>query len=466
MKDSNYNKTVLVNGHNHHSDKKQVDKSIFDKTLQQICEKNSTLSPLLCYKDAKEQLKGKIDRKNIPMLSSYCSLIYRSQRLKIPLQPKNTDEFEEIIKEAKNHQRFAFDDGGNIFYRGVWRGTSGNNLAFVSERTLQEVSKRQEVTLLMDGTFKAVPKNMGFIQLYIINVIIRGRCFPLAYILMERKDFNSYMVVFDELKKLLPSMNVVECMSDFEAATRKAILLQFPRARLSGCYFHYVQAIMKACKRFGLMKYADADKFKLAVNKIAALALLPNEYIKKGFDCISERFTNSVRWNRFKEYWLSQWQKANISVYRLKHRTNNFSETLNRTINKLNGSKHPHIWKLILNLQSLDMLKSDELEQVVLGLMSNRKKKETIRLNEKIKRATELFDETRDLEQFLDNVTFNDDLSNIYNLRESVHDDLDEYDEIIPNDYNEQTEFRKKHQRKAVKRKASSTICNSKKKKK
>lgn len=58
---------------------------------------------------------------------------------------------------------------------------------------------------------------------------------------MERKDFHSYVKVFRELKKLIPSMNVINCMSDYESATRKAIKDQFPNSKISGCYFHYVQ---------------------------------------------------------------------------------------------------------------------------------------------------------------------------------------------------------------------------------
>lgn len=77
-------------------------------------------------------------------------------------------------------------------------------------------------------------------------------------------------------------MNVVQCMSDYEAATRKAITQQFPSVRLSRCYFHYVQAIMRAAKRFGLRKRLDSDNFKEAVNKVAALALLPNQFIDEG----------------------------------------------------------------------------------------------------------------------------------------------------------------------------------------
>lgn len=203
------------------------------------------------------------------MLSSYFSLIYRSQRTKIPLQPKTIAEFEELINEAKNHKRYAYDDAGNILYRGVWHGLDGMNVAFVSERTLQAVSKLKDVTLLMDGTFKAIPRHLKFVQLYIINVIIRDKCFPLAYVLMERKNFFSYMNVFRE------------------------------RPQVS-----------------------------------AGAMLKP------------------------------------------------------------------------------------------------RLKKETVRLNKKIKKATKLFNKTEDVAQFFDNITFNDELANIFNVRES-HDGIDEFDEEI-----------------------------------
>lgn len=203
------------------------------------------------------------------------------------------------------------------------------------------------------------------------------------------------------------------------------------------------------------------------MNKIAALALLPNNFISEAFDSIAKSISNSARWNRFKTYWRRQWKNANISVYGLKHRSNNFSESLNR-INKLIGSKGPNIWKLILNLQSLEMLKSDELEQVLLGLMPKRTpKKKTKSLNEKIEQATELFKNTENFKEFLDHVTFNEELANIVNLRESRHYDLDEDHKIVPNHYNELTEFRKSHPRTvAVKRKRSSgsSGCNSTKK--
>lgn len=71
---------------------------------------------------------------------------------------------------------------------------------------------------------------------------------------MERRDYRSYTCVFDQVKQLIPSMNVAQCMNHCEEVSRKAITQKFPSTRLSGYYFHYAQAIMKAAKRFGPRK--------------------------------------------------------------------------------------------------------------------------------------------------------------------------------------------------------------------
>lgn len=327
------------------------------------------------------------------------------------------------------------------------------------------VEGMDEVTLLMDGTFKALPNHLKFCQLYIISAIVKGRCYPLAYILMERRDYYSYMLIFDEIKKLIPSMNVVNCMSDYEAATRKALKEQFPNSRISGCFFHYVQGINKAAKRFGLKNKKDNGKFEDTINKVCALALLPNEFIVDGFNAISSKCPKSERWERFSKYWERQWANANISVYGLKHRTNNFAESLNRTINLLNVSKHPHIWKLIYNLKTVESLRSDELEQVDGGsmLMSKCKpKRKMTLLNKKIKKATKKFNKKKDVETFLNNITFNENLPNLFWKSGSKYDDEDE--EIIPNTFNAMNDFIERTA--AKKRKASSKVSSNKKQRK
>lgn len=137
VKDENYDNVLLVEGHNHKSNKLEVDKTIFAKTLELICIEHPFEAPLKCYERAKNKLKGKIDRKHIPMPSYYTSFIHRIKKIREPLLPKTISDFKKLIKNAMAEKHYVYDDDDNIFYRGVWKGITGRNIAFVSERTLK-----------------------------------------------------------------------------------------------------------------------------------------------------------------------------------------------------------------------------------------------------------------------------------------------------------------------------------------
>lgn len=258
-------------------------------------------------------------------------------------------------------------------------------MVFISESVLNKIKEMQEdeekIQMLMDGTFKVLPRHIKFRQLYIISIIFDGRCYPLAFILMQTKTFLSYSLIFEKLKKLIPLCEISNFMTDYEAATRKALRIHFPQARISGCYFHYVKAINKASRRFGLHKDV---KFESAIQKVSALALLPNEFVSEGFKVIDQEnriFKYSVRWARFKKYWLRQWDKANISVYGLEHRTNNFAESMNNSLIVLTKVKGPNIWILIEQLKTLEMDKTDELNQHSKGVVIKTTKKKSDEIN-------------------------------------------------------------------------------------
>lgn len=224
VRGNNFAEAILKKNHNHSSVKKNLDRVKFNKKLEQICRDSPFLTPRACYQRAKIQLKNEIDRKNIQSLKSFESLIYRNQKQDIPPLPKTIAQLEQLILDLKYGKKYSHDERGNVLFRGVWRGTTGDNVAFVSESTLQEVRKLRQLVLLMDGTFKVLPCHLKFRQLYIINVIIEERSYPLAFILMEKKDTASYELIFNEMKALISSkFTTIKCMSDYEAATRKAL---------------------------------------------------------------------------------------------------------------------------------------------------------------------------------------------------------------------------------------------------
>lgn len=70
------------------------------------------------------------------------------------------------------------------------------------------------------------------------------------------------------------------------------------------------------------------------------------------------------------------------------------------------------------NMRVIDMLRTDEMDRVSLGLMAQttRNKKMTA-LNKKIEEATTSLDDTGDVEQFLKNVTFNENSASYFKIR-------------------------------------------------
>lgn len=213
---------------------------------------------------------------------------------------------------------------------------------------------------------------------------------------------------------------------------------------------------MKAFKRFGLK---NDEKFDNVRQQVSVLALLPNEYVSKGFEIISKNFVKSIRWNRFAEYWLRQWAPANISVYGLKDRTNNFAESLNKTINSILKAPHPHIWLLIKNLRMVEMNRTDELMKVRCGHMVKEKKLKLTELNKKIDLALTKFEETKNVAQFLKNVAFNENLESYFKERIPIGEEVDDsgiegdFDEtIIANDFDAVSNFRSNFPRAAAKR--------------
>lgn len=450
-KNNDISNCVLRNGHNHLPEEVEVHNEKFDKTLDAIMKDNDFEKPLKLYLKAKKKLCNEIDTASMPTPKSKESFIRRRKIKKVPKLPKTIEEFINIMSDDK-YKHYSKTERNANFYRGVWEVNGNSNIVFISQETLDLLITMDNVILLMDGTFKVLPRHFRrrFRQLYVINFIYKGRCYPLAYIIMQKKNFEAYDHIFNRLKLMIPSVRISGCMTDYEPATRSALKKHFPEAAISACFFHYVQAMHKAFKRFGML---SEDKFQNALQEVSALALLPEFDVLPGFEIISKKMDAlaSQRWKTFSSYWRKYWPGANISVYGLTDRTNNFSESLNNITNSLNGPK-PDIWKFISNLKLVETHKSDELKSHVGNRMftTRRQKKDITRLNETINNATDIYKKNKNIEEFLAHITFGKRLESFFKERififgvdkDDFDDECDDFDDvIIPNSLNVELNF-------------------------
>lgn len=111
----------------------------------------------------------------------------------------------------------------------------------------------------------------------------QGRCYPFAFFFMEKRDAVAYDLLFEKLIEMMGPENaqkVTLCMSDYESAVRKMLKIHFPNARIVGCFFHYVKAINKQARRFGL----SAPRIQIIDS-----GTLRSSLVEEGFDIIDDK---------------------------------------------------------------------------------------------------------------------------------------------------------------------------------
>lgn len=154
----NLDTCVLTQRHSHDPNKGSLDRSKFSKKIEEICVEFPFKKSQEIYNDAKKAMRGQVNMSHIPERERFDSFIHRKLKKRIPLLAKSIDEFEKLINDPQYSSSYMYDEQKKLFYHGVWRGSTGANIVFLSDTVLQEVRKlsreKKGIALLMDGTFK------------------------------------------------------------------------------------------------------------------------------------------------------------------------------------------------------------------------------------------------------------------------------------------------------------------------
>ncbi|XP_015120840.1 uncharacterized protein LOC107047007, partial [Diachasma alloeum] len=164
-----------------------------------------------------------------------------------------------------------------------------------------------------------------------------------------------YQAILLRLLQLAPGLKDVELIiSDFEKAALKAFRLVFPRARIQGCWFHFIKAMSGDWKKLSLQNAPSEPKL------IAhSLALLPPHLIPLGVQIVKDvcALYNGIfpKLNVWSNYIQNEWggKPEVVSVFGSCIRTNNDSEAFNRHFTARAGDRHPRVYAFIRNLQDV-----------------------------------------------------------------------------------------------------------------
>lgn len=167
---------------------------------------------------------------------------------------------------------------------------------------------------------------------------------------------------------------------------------EFPNAELQGCFFHFIQAIMKhVCNAGFKVQYENDADFPLKVRHLVALAFLPVNDVEEAFDeyqnimvhftmmfyfdgrCYRTYFEDTrisrPRRNRSRvppDFDIVMWNCHDATLLDLP-KTNNMVEGWHHALNNLLDCSHANIYKLLGALKKEQSLTEAGLEQEVAG---------------------------------------------------------------------------------------------------
>lgn len=126
---------------------------------------------------------------------------------------------------------------------------------------------------------------------------------------MTNKTIAAYVALFEYINANIINLNPATFMLDFELASRKAIERVYPTCKVSGCYFHFTQAVRKKASKIpNFFNIVNKDKeMNRLYHKFQSIPLLPEAEIPIGFQTIK---AESMKYPIFKEfvmYYEIQW---------------------------------------------------------------------------------------------------------------------------------------------------------------
>ncbi|KAI1712185.1 MULE transposase domain-containing protein [Ditylenchus destructor] len=97
-------------------------------------------------------------------------------------------------------------------------------------------------------------------QVLIIGCYAGNRLIVAVQALIPGKKSSYYREVLDVVRRLVNPVQPVKLISDFEMSLLKAVRLVFPACHLTGCNFHFAQALYRKAKGMGIFKLFGEDE--------------------------------------------------------------------------------------------------------------------------------------------------------------------------------------------------------------
>ncbi|CAI6361153.1 unnamed protein product [Macrosiphum euphorbiae] len=325
-------------------------------------------------------------------------LIARARRRVGPPIPETLMAWMEVLRSEEWGPRLNnIDFNGSLvpFFQGPLEILNSDNtvqfvgIVFANVSFLSEISAhfRSVNTICMDGTFQIRPRQPADIdQIFTIQIIVNNVAVPIVHALLLNRRTETYCRLLQFLRddlQLNIQYNNLQVITDFEQGLRNAITRVLPEANNSGCFFHFIQAIIRFVRSHQLQQICTTNEnARRILRMLMALAHLPgneimfhgNLYsIQLGFRFIQDLVADygleielRTLMNYFERFWMDTVTPQRFTVCRLQHRTNNFIESYHASLLRLMGQR-PQLYRFYDHLRTVETRARNDFNRAING---------------------------------------------------------------------------------------------------
>ncbi|TGZ46497.1 Uncharacterized protein DBV15_11691, partial [Temnothorax longispinosus] len=257
-----------------------------------------------------------------------CSM-HREREKSRPSVPNTLESLYDILENSDIIQ--------NIYKDKVVTTDGKSAIILSTNYLLQALSSTTEI--YVDGTFSVLPRKPHIAQLYSVHIRYMDTGIATLFILCDVRTTTLYDALWDKITQLVPQLeqNIKFIMSDFETAAVKSLNKKFPNANLTGCWFHFNQAVLRKWRKLRLSNIP-----KTVLSMTMTLPLLPPNMFQEALliiqteaDLLAGEHPDILQ---FMSYLRLTWSNmaSKISTYHCPVRTNNIVESFhNIAVQKL-----------------------------------------------------------------------------------------------------------------------------------
>ena len=160
----------------------------------------------------------------------------------------------------------------------------------------------------------------------------------------------------------------------------QSLELEFPGARIHGCYFHFAQCLWRKVQRLGLVEEYKEDEFiRRFIQKSAAIAFVPPSFVRVSWNGLKAEMPDNSKVQNYADYFDETWINGQFRPRMWNYyahsgpRTNNHLEGWHNRMKRIARKAHPNLYEVLELFQREQAATEVTIQQLEAGGVHKRR---------------------------------------------------------------------------------------------